>query len=166
MNAEAQRWIEALRLQPHPEGGYYREVYRSSQRLLGCCLFQHEGPRVAATAIYFLLPGEQFSALHRLRSDEIWHFYAGSPLTIHVIDPQGNLSQLKLGKDIENGESFQVVVPAGCWFGATVDEPDGYTLVGCTVAPGFEFEDFELGSRQQLIEQYPQHRELIERLTR
>jgi predicted cupin superfamily sugar epimerase len=166
MNVEAQYWIDRLGLQPHPEGGYYRETYRSSQRLLGCCLFQHEGSRVAATAIYFLLPGEQFSALHRLRSDEIWHFYAGSPLTIHVIDPQGNLSQLKLGKDIENGESFQVVVPAGCWFGATVDEPDGYTLVGCTVAPGFEFEDFELGSRQQLIEQYPQHRELIERLTR
>lgn len=166
MNAEAQYWIEKLGLQPHPEGGYYRETYRSGQRLLGCCLHQHEGVRVAATAIYFLLQGNQFAALHRLRSDEMWHFYAGSTLTLHIIDPQGNLSQVKLGKDVANGETFQVVVPGGCWFGATLDDPHGYTLVGCTVAPGFEFEDFELGSRQQLIEQYPQHRELIERLTR
>ncbi|GIV20953.1 MAG: hypothetical protein KatS3mg023_2704 [Armatimonadota bacterium] len=166
MNAEAQYWIEKLGLQPHPEGGYYRETYRSSQRLLGCCLREHEGPRVAATCIYFLLPGGQFSALHRLRSDEIWHFYAGSPLTLHIIDPQGNLSQVRLGKDLENGETFQAVVQAGCWFGATVEDPHGYTLVGCTVAPGFEFEDFELGNRQQLMEQYPQHRDWIERLTR
>lgn len=166
MNAEAQYWIEKLGLQPHPEGGYYRETYRSGQRLLGCCLHEHEGPRVAATAIYFLLRGEQFSSLHRLRSDEMWHFYTGSPLTLYIIDPQGSLSLVKLGKNVENGESFQAVVPGGCWFGATVDDPDGYTLVGCTVAPGFEFEDFELGKREQLIEQYPQHRELIERLTR
>lgn len=119
-----------------------------------------------ATAIYFLLPGDQFSALHRLRSDEVWHFYAGSSLTLHIIDPQGCLTQKKLGTNPDKGESFQVVVEAGCWFGATVDDPQGYALVGCTVAPGFEFEDFELGNRQQLLEQYPQHRELIERLTR
>lgn len=166
MSNEAQYWVEKLNLQPHPEGGYYRETYRSEQRLLGCCLHEHEGPRSVATTIYFLLPAEQFSALHRLRSDEIWHFYAGSPLTLHIIDPQGNLSQIKLGANAENGETFQAVVKAGCWFGATVDDSDGYTLVGCTVAPGFEFEDLELGDRQKLLERYPQHRELIERLTR
>lgn len=166
MHPEAQQWIVTLQLQPHPEGGYYRETYRSSQRLMGCCLQAHEGPRVAATAIYFLLPGEEFSALHRLRSDEMWHFYAGSTLTLHIIDPEGNLSQVRLGAKVQDGETFQAVVPAGCWFGATVDDPNGYALVGCTVAPGFEFEDFELGDRQQLLERYPQHRELIERLTR
>ncbi|MEJ5252905.1 MAG: cupin domain-containing protein [Armatimonadota bacterium] len=166
MNPEARFWIEKLQLQPHPEGGYYRETYRAEQRVLGCCLHEHEGPRVMATAIYFLLTGDHPSVLHRLRSDEMWHFYAGSPLTIHIIDPQGNLSQVRLGANPEKGESFQAVVKAGCWFGASVDDPDGYTLVGCTVSPGFEFEDFELGDRQQLLERYPQHRELIERLTR
>ncbi|MCS6949397.1 MAG: cupin domain-containing protein [bacterium] len=166
MNAEAQYWISVLGLQPHPEGGYYRETYRSEQRLMGCCLHGHEGPRVAATAIYFLLPGGEFSALHRLRSDEMWHFYTGSSLTLHIIDDEGNLSQVKLGTNPQKGESFQAVVRAGCWFGATVDDPEGYALVGCTVAPGFEFEDFELGDRQQLLERYPQHRDLIERLTR
>jgi predicted cupin superfamily sugar epimerase len=166
MNAEAQRWIETLGLQPHPEGGYYRETYRSTQELMGCCLREHLAPRAVATAIYFLLPGDQFSALHRLRSDEMWHFYAGSSLTLHIIDPKGGLTQVKLGTRVEHGETFQAVVKAGCWFGATVDDPDGYTLVGCTVAPGFEFDDFELGERQKLIERYPQHRDLIERLTR
>ncbi len=166
MNAKAQYWIEHLQLQPHPEGGYYRETYRAEGRLLGCCLHEHEGPRQLATAIYFLLAGDQFSALHRLRSDEMWHFYAGSPLTLHIIQPDGQLVQVRLGNNPANGESFQAVVKAGCWFGATVDDPEGYALVGCTVAPGFEFEDFELGDRQRLIEQYPQHREIIERLTR
>lgn len=166
MNPEARFWIEKLHLQPHPEGGYYRETYRAEQRVLGCCLHEHEGPRSIATAIHFLLPGDQFSALHRLRSDEMWHFYTGSPLTIYIIDPQGTLSQVRLGTKPENGESFQAVVKAGCWFGATVDDPEGYTLVGCTVSPGFEYEDFELGNRQSLLDRYPQHREIIERLTR
>jgi len=166
MNAEAQRWIDVLCLQPHPEGGYYRETYRSTLRLMGCCLTEHHAPRVAATLIYFLLPGDQFSALHRLRSDEMWHFYAGSPLTLHIIHPEGHLTQVKLGSRADHGETFQAVVKAGCWFGATVEDPDGYALVGCTVAPGFEFDDLELGQRQQLIERYPQHRDLIERLTR
>lgn len=166
MTAEAQDWIEKLGLQPHPEGGYYRETYRAEQRLMGCCLDFHEGPRVMSTAIYFLLPGDQFSTLHRLRSDEMWHFYAGNPLTLHLIDREGNLSQIRLGRNFQNGEVFQAVVKAGCWFGATVDEPEGYALVGCTVSPGFEFEDFELGERNKLLEQYPQHREIIERLTR
>lgn len=166
MNPKARFWIEKLQLQPHPEGGYYRETYRAEQRVLSCCLHEHEGPRPIATAIYFLLPGDQFSALHRLRSDEMWHFYTGSPLTIYMIDPQGALSQVRLGANPENGERFQAVIKAVCWFGATVDDPEGYALVGCTVSPGFEYEDFELGNRQSLLERYPQHREIIERLTR
>lgn len=166
MVPDARYWIQMLGLQPHPEGGHYRETYRSSQRLMGCCLHEHTGPRVAATAIYYLLKGGEFSASHRLRSDEMWHFYTGSPLRIYVIYETGDLQQIVLGSTPEKGETFQAVIPAGCWFGAVVDDPEGYALVGCTVAPGFEFEDFELGDRQRLIELYPQHRHIIEMLTR
>lgn len=166
MVPDARYWIQTLGLQPHPEGGHYRETYRSSQRLMGCCLNEHAGPRVAATAIYYLLEGREFSALHRLRSDEMWHFYTGSPLRIYVIGETGELQQIVLGGNPERGETFQAVIPAGCWFGAVVDDPEGYALVGCTVAPGFEFEDFELGDRQRLLELYPQHRHIIEMLTR
>lgn len=166
MHPEAHYWIQTLGLQPHPEGGYYRETYRSTLRLMGCCLTEHGGARVAATAIYYLLEGSQFSALHRLRSDEMWHFYAGSPLRLSLITPEGLLHQVLLGNNPARGEVFQAVVPAGCWFGAEVEDPQGYTLVGCTVSPGFDFEDFEIGDRQHLIACYPQHRHLIERLTR
>ena len=124
------------------------------------------GERPFATAIYFLLTSDTFSALHRIRSDEQWHFYAGSGLTVHVIEPAGEYRAIGLGQDLERGETFQAVVPAGCWFGASVDEPGGFALVGCTVAPGFDFADFEMGDRGELIREYPRHRELIERLTR
>ncbi|MDP6777355.1 MAG: cupin domain-containing protein [Candidatus Latescibacteria bacterium] len=165
MNADG--WIKALDLQRHPEGGYYRETYRSEEEIPAAALpGRFQGPRALSTAITFLLPGGEFSALHRIKSDEIWHHYAGSSLTIHVIDPDGTYRRIILGKDIEAGEGPQVVVPAGCWFGATVDEEGSYTLAGCTVSPGFDFEDFELGLRSDLIELYPQHRAIVERLTR
>lgn len=143
-------WIETLGLRPHPEGGYFRETYRSP----------------FSTAIYFLLPGDQVSAVHRIRSDELWHFHAGSALTLSVIHSSGRLEEIALGPRADRGERLQAAVPAGCWFGASVDDRASYALVGCTVAPPFEFRDFELGDRARLLAEYPQHRDLIERLTR
>lgn len=163
---EAQRWIDQLHLQPHPEGGYFRETYRAAFKLPHTTLPGHGGDRAASTAIYFLLAGDQFSAFHRIRSDELWHFYAGSGLIVHVIEPGGTCRQLLLGSHVTSGEQFQAVVPAGCWFGSSLRQPGTYALVGCTVAPGFDFADFEMAKREALAAQYPQHRTIIDRLTR
>ncbi|MGH9610465.1 MAG: cupin domain-containing protein [Bryobacteraceae bacterium] len=157
----AEYWIRHLDLHPHPEGGFFCEAYRAS---LAIAAFG--GSRSASTAIYFLLAGEKFSALHRLAADEVWHFYAGSALLVHSIDPDGNHSVAKLGQNPDAGEEFQCVVPTGHWFGSCLERPDTYALVGCTVAPGFEFADFEMARRAELLMHYPQHRELIEKLTR
>ena len=163
---EAQDWIDRLNLQPHPEGGFFRETYRATLTLPQSALPGHTGARAASTAIYFLLTGDQFSAFHRIRSDELWHFYAGSSLIVHVIQPGGDYLQLLLGSNTDQGEQFQAVVPAGCWFGSSLRQPDTYALVGCTVAPGFDFADFEMAKREALAAQYPQHRSIIARLTR
>jgi len=162
----AQQWIDRLNLQPHPEGGWYRQTYRAPLMLPHAALPGFTGDRAASTAIYFLLAGDQFSALHRLRSDEVWHFYAGSGLVVHVIEPDERYSELLLGSDAASGEEFQAVVPAGCWFGSSLRQPNTYALVGCTVAPGFDFADFEMANRDALTAQFPQHRHIIERLTR
>ena len=162
----AQNWIDRLRLEPHPEGGWYRQTYRAPLMLARAALPGHAGDRAASTAIYFLLAGDQFSALHRLRSDELWHFYAGSALIVHVIEPSGKYSELLVGSGPTSGEDFQAVVPAGCWFGSSLRQPNTWALVGCTVAPGFDFSDFEMARRDELSAQYPQHRNIIERLTR
>jgi predicted cupin superfamily sugar epimerase len=123
------------------------------------------GPRCFSTAILFLLESGQGSHLHRIRSDEIWHFYTGAALTLFSFAPDGRLDQTVLGPDAESGQVFQAVVAAGSWYGAVVNEPGSYSLVGGTVAPGFEFADFELADRRALAAAYPQHRALIERLT-
>jgi hypothetical protein len=162
----AQQWIDRLSLEPHPEGGWYRQTYRAPLILARAALPGYAGDRAASTAIYFLLAGDQFSALHRLRSDEVWHFYAGSGLVVHVIEPGGRYRELLLGSDATSGEEFQAVVPAGCWFGSSLRQPNTYALVGCTVAPGFDFADFEMAKRDELAAQFPQHRATIERLTR
>ncbi|MGA8341643.1 MAG: cupin domain-containing protein [Candidatus Sulfotelmatobacter sp.] len=163
----ARYWIEKLRLDPHPEGGYFRQTYRSEVVIAREALpAGFSGARAVSTAIYFLLEGEGFSAFHRLRSDEIWHFYAGQPLLVHAIDPEGNYSRILLGSDPGAGQVLQAVVRAGCWFASHVADWKSFAVAGCTVAPGFEFEDFELGKREELVARYPQHRELIERLTR
>jgi predicted cupin superfamily sugar epimerase len=163
----ATRWIERLQLRPHPEGGYFCETYRAAEMVARAALPERfRGDRAFSTAIYFLLDRHDFSALHRLKQDELWHFYDGSSLTIHLIDRHGYYSCLHLGREIDNGAVPQAVVPAGYLFGATVDDPSSYALVGCTVAPGFSFDDFEMPTRSQLLELYPQHRQLIERLTR
>jgi len=159
--------IRTLGLQPHPEGGWYREIYRATESTApGGLPGRYTGPRSHATAIYFLLTSDTFSALHRLKSDEQWHFYQGSPLSLHVIHADGHYAPVTLGPDLAKGETFQTVVPHGCWFGATVDTPDSYTLVGCSVAPGFDFGDFEIADRKSLTRAFPQHQATIERLTR
>jgi predicted cupin superfamily sugar epimerase len=124
------------------------------------------GTRSVSTAIYFLLEGKNFSGFRRLRSDEVWHFYAGEPLVVHVIQPEGKYSQILLGPDLETGQVLQAVVRAGCWFASHVADWESFAVVGCTVAPGFDFEDFELGKREELVAKYPQYREVIQRLTR
>ena len=162
----ADYWIDKLALRRHPEGGYFKETYRSNEVIPKNALPERfTGDRVFSTCIYFLLNNKNFSAFHIIKQDEIWHFYDGSSLTLHIIDQDGNYSALKLGKEIENGESLQAVVQAGCLFAAAIDNPETFSLVGCTVAPGFEFADFEMPDRNKLVKLHPEHRELIERFT-
>uniref|UniRef100_B8HVB1 DUF985 domain-containing protein n=1 Tax=Cyanothece sp. (strain PCC 7425 / ATCC 29141) TaxID=395961 RepID=B8HVB1_CYAP4 len=166
MTTTAADWVKTLQLSPHPEGGYFRETYRSPESLDRSHLpDRFGGPRCFSTAIYFLLESGQFSTLHRIQSDEVWHFYSGGSLTVYAIAPGGELNEIKLGNNPEAGESWQAVVPAGYWFGAAVNAANSYALVGCTVAPGFDFADFELGDRTQLLQKFPQHQALIEKLT-
>jgi len=166
-NSDAKHWIEKLRLEPHPEGGYFRQTYRSDVMIAREALPpRFSGPRAASTAIYFLLEGENFSAFHRLRSDEVWHFYAGSPLVVEVIEATGWRSTILLGDDADAGQTFQAVVPAEYWFASHVADWKGWSLVGCTVAPGFDFADFEMAKQEELVKRYPQHREIITKLTR
>ncbi len=164
---DANYWVEKLNLAPHPEGGFYRQTYRSNitlpQSVLG---HGFRGDRTASTAIYFLLQGNDFSAFHRIASDEMWHFYTGSTLVVHVLEEDGSAWNIKLGPDPEQGDSFQAVVPAGRWFASCLSDSQGFALVGCTVAPGFDFAEFEMARRATLISHYPQHAALISRLTR
>jgi uncharacterized protein len=167
LDKDAQYWINHLGLSSHPEGGYYRATYKSDLTITRSALpSSYQGDRSASTAIYFLLDGEDFSAFHRIASDEVWHFYGGSSLVVYVIDPDGDYSELHLGGGSDEGEAFQAVVKAGCWFASRVKDAAGFALVGCTVAPGFDFADFELAVRSELVAAYPQHRRLIEELTR
>jgi hypothetical protein len=166
LQKDAAYWIDKLKLQPHPEGGFYRQTYRADLILPKDAFPQFSGSRAVSTAIYFLLDGENFSAFHRLRSDELWHFYIGEPLVVHMIDANGAYSEFSLGNNPEAGEVLQAVVKAGCWFASRVRDGKSFALVGCTVSPGFDFEDFELANRKKLVQRYPQHRKLIESLTR
>lgn len=179
----ARHWITKLALQPHPEGGYFREIYRAAERIPSAALpKRYHGPRAFATSIYFLLAGAQISTLHRLASDEQWHFYDGSSLCLSMIAPNGAFTEVRLGHCAAADEQFQAVIPAGTWMGARLAAPAvatlqrggqaapacrrGYALIGCTVAPGFQFRDFTAGRRADLLKQFPQHRKLIMALTR
>lgn len=165
--AQARYWIEKLGLHPHPEGGFYRQTYRAPLEIRRSALPPaFNGDRSACTAIYFLLSNADFSAFHRLAADEMWHFYAGDALTVHLIHPDGRHVQLVLGAGAEQGECFQAVVPAGVWFGSCLAKGGTFALVGCTVSPGFDFADFEMARRAALLREYPQHASLITRLTR
>lgn len=164
----ASYWVEKYQLQPHPEGGFYAETYRSQGSIAQNALpAEFAGDRSYSTGIYFLLENKDFSAFHKIKSDEMWHFYAGGPLEVYVIYPEtAKLEVIRLGSDPENGEVFQAVVPAGTWFGSCPLEGASYSLVGCTVAPGFDFDDFEMAERESLVNLFPQYKELILRLTR
>jgi predicted cupin superfamily sugar epimerase len=166
VHPEADRWIRTLGLTPHPEGGFFRETYRADEGIASAHLpARFAGDRPFATAIYFLLEGRQTSRLHRLRSDEVWHFHVGGPLVVDSIAPDGAATRAVLGAAVEAGQVFQHVVPAGHWFGAALERAESYALVGCTVAPGFDFAELELAHRDALVAQFPHHRALIERLT-
>jgi predicted cupin superfamily sugar epimerase len=159
--------IKYLQLQPHPEGGYYKETYRSSGMIASQCLPPiFGGDRHYTTAIYFLLHQGDFSAFHRIKSDECWHFYEGGTLLIHVIDPFGTYTCTQLGKNLDQGDRYQFVVPAGSWFASEPALGSDFALVGCTVSPGFDFADFELANADTLIENHLQHKELLLRLCR
>lgn len=160
---DARLLIDKLALQPHPEGGYYRETYRSKE---SSSLAGFDGQRNFSTAIYFMLTSENFSAFHRIKSDEVWHFYTGSPLYVHVIDKNGKYTRHTVGLNLSDGAVPQLVVKAGDWFGSSVVEKNSYSFVGCTVAPGFDFRDFEMANREALVREFPQHAEVIESLTR
>jgi predicted cupin superfamily sugar epimerase len=163
----ARQWIETLGLRPHPEGGYYRETYRAAEVLSPACLPpRFGGERAMCTAIYYLLEGSDLAALHRIRQDEVLHFYDGAAAVIHVIDPAGNYSASRLGRNLAQGEFPQIMVPGGHLFGMKVADGGTYSFFGCTVAPGFDFADFEMPTRADLVRKFPQHRGLIESLTR
>lgn len=162
-----QELVEHFDLQAHPEGGYFRETYRSqaslpAQQLPG----DFPDRRHISTCIYFLLTADNFSAFHRIRQDEIWHFYYGAPLTLHLLTQDGAYQKHHIGMDIHQGAIPQFIVPGGAWFAAEVAQPGAFSFIGCTVAPGFDFADFELAQAAELIQVYPAQAELINRLTR
>lgn len=158
--------VKQFQLEPHPEGGFFRETYRASEKIPhGSLPKRFKGDRSYSTAIYFLLPVGNFSALHRIPADESWHFYLGGPMTVVQISPEGKVEKIVLGQDILKGQKVQHVVPAGYWFGAYPNPGSEYSFVGCTVAPGFDFADFELGNRAELLKQFPQAKDAITQLT-
>ena len=160
------RLVSELGLAPHPEGGYYRETWRSPLTVvLDGAGGGPVGKRSYGTAIHYLLAGRDVSRLHRLKADEVFHLYAGGPLAIQVLGPGSDCREIVLGPDLAAGQVFQAVIPAGSGFGARLVGDDSFALVGCTVAPGFDFEAFEMGDRNALLEQLPEHEDSIRLLT-
>lgn len=164
----ASYWIEKLGLQKHPEGGWFKETYRSNETIKQSALpTNYNGNRNISTSIYYLLEGKDMSVFHRLKSDEIWHFYTGtSSIKITLISPEGKLTEHLIGTNPDYDEVFQFIIPKNHWFAAEPTNKSGYALVGCTVAPGFDFDDFEMAKREELIKQFPLHQECIKKLTR
>lgn len=161
--------IRSLRLIPHPEGGYYRETYRSSETLSKKSLpSRYRGKRSIATAIYYFLGRGDFSALHRIQSDELWCFHDGAPLELVTLSDQGVFSKFILGMNLSKGERPQLCIPRGVWFGAAVsaESKTRYTLISCMVAPGFDFADFEMADRNLLLKKFPGQRLKILKWTR
>ena len=164
---KAEFWIENLRLEPHPEGGFYREIWRS----VGSYPFDEssnfKGARSWATSIYYLLRGNDCSKLHRIHSDELWFYHAGTPLTVHIFPETGEPSSFTLGIEPQKGQVLQETAPAESWFGACCEEAkhENYTLVSCVVAPGFDFNDFAFANRNELLNKFPKHTATIGHLT-
>lgn len=153
----ADYWIKMLNLEPHKEGGYYKQSFKSTEEI-------KDRARVLYTSIYFLLRSGEISHFHRLQSDELWYFHAGDSLSVHMIHENGKYEEVRLGLNIEKGEVPQIVVPKNTIFGSAVSENGTYALVGCMVSPGFEFQDFELFTQIDLLQNYPQHKEIIQKL--
>ncbi len=162
-----QKIIDYYRLQPHPEGGWYKETYKSNESISKHALpVRFNEDRQFSTAIFFLLEKGNFSAFHKIKSDECWHFYAGGRLLIYIIDEAGKLNTIKLGPNILNDEVCQFVVPANSWFASIPDADTEFSFVGCTVSPGFDFNDLELANGTLLSKEYPQHTNTILALCR
>jgi hypothetical protein len=162
----AKDWITKLELIPHPEGGYFREVYRSNEKInVNGLPSRYLAERTFATSIYYLLESGQFSSFHKLKSDETWHFYTGSPIIIYLISRSGHFKKVILGNEIDKNQLLQYTIERETWFAAEPLEKHSFSLVGCNVYPGFEFDDFELGKRDHLLASFPEHSELILRLT-
>ncbi|MCL5031379.1 MAG: cupin domain-containing protein [Bacteroidetes bacterium] len=167
MHEKSKYYINNLEHFSLVEGGYFKENYRSNE------FFQSEylparftTNKNFSTSIYFLLDCDQVSAFHRLKSDEIWHYYDGSSVKIFEIEEDGNLMEFSLGKNLDEGEMFQVVIKRNSWFAAEVTDKNSYCLIGCTVSPGFDYGDFELADRTSLIKQFPQYEEIIKKFTK
>jgi len=162
-----EKLIQQFSLLPHPEGGWYKQTYKSNEKIAAAALperFRDE--RSFSTAIYFLLEKGNFSAFHRIKSDECWHFYTGDPLDVYVLQQDGNLEIVHLGNNISKGLMFQYVVPADCWFASRPAPGSSFCFAGCTVAPGFDFADFELADASTLTSLYPMHQSIIKTLCR
>lgn len=154
-------WITHLDMAAHPEGGYYKQSFVSTGKVE---MATHSAERNLYTSIYFLLRSQDISHFHRLKSDELWYFHAGHGLTVHILDAKGNYRAEKLGLDIEAGERPQVLVEKGSVFGSSVEAENAFSLVGCMVSPGFDFEDFELLLQDELLERYPDQEHIIRKL--
>ncbi len=162
----ADYFIKELNMISHPEGGFYKESFMSKENISDRALnVESEESKRLWTSIYFLLRDGEVSNFHRLKSDEMWYYHSGSPLTIYMITPQGELITEELGLNIEKGEKPQILVPKDYIFGSAINN-EGYALVGCMVSPGFEFKDFELFKREYLLEKYPKYEQVILKLTR
>lgn len=162
-----QTWIDRLSLQPHPEGGYWGPAFRADEQIRPAGLPErYRGVRELWSSIYFMVTEEGFSAFHRLQTDELWHFYTGDPLRLHLIHPDGRYESLVLGPDWEQEQVFQMLVRRETWFAAEVAEGGCFSLCGCTLSPGFAYADFALGQRDQLIQTFPAYARLITLLTR
>ncbi|MBN1819970.1 MAG: cupin domain-containing protein [Prolixibacteraceae bacterium] len=159
-------YIKKLRLEKHPEGGWFREIYRAEEITEKHALpGRYSSARNYSTSIYYLLEGEDKSMFHRIKSDEIWHFYTGSSSVEILLILDGKIKKLHLGSDIEKQETFQVIIPKNTWFTAHLINKQGYSLIGCTVAPGFDFDDFELATRGQLLIEFPHLETVIKDFT-
>lgn len=163
---QASTLVKKLDLQPHPEGGYFKEVYRSDELIKQDGLpDRYTSARCFSTSIYYMLEGEQFSAFHKLQSDETWHYYLGSPIVLHLISSEGNYSKTILGQNINEDEVLQFTILNETWFAAEVKDKSSFSLVGCTVAPGFDFADFQFGKRDELTKLFPSQSEIISKFT-
>lgn len=159
-------WLDKLELEPHPEGGYFKEIYRSEDIIKKSALKDRfGGDRVYYTSIYFLITSDNHSKFHKVMADELWHFLYGSPIKMHFIDKHGRDYIVNLGIDLENGEQPTFAVPHETWMAAEVTEKDSYALVGCTTAPGFEFDDFVMADKKDLIKKYPELKDIINKFT-